>query len=275
MTTSIDASSDPTADAVEAARESSIRRDHYAVPGPISVIASTASGSVLVKTGESDSCEVTITARSHSARERLRDVEVSYDEGQRQLRVVTQPRPLSRRWLFDVGRSDFNVELTIPQGSNLEVRTASGDTRATGTYGEISVTSASGQVFVGEALGSCHVTQASGDTEIGVCRGVVQVKTASGDINVRKAHGDAKLHSVSGNVELGISSNLDAKLNSVSGNILVLLEKGLTIDVNASTLSGEISSEIDLGGATGSSGSSGAVTIKMTTVSGNVSLRRA
>jgi len=275
MTTTTQSGGDRSFDAVSAAKESNVRRERFSVAGAVTVDARTASGVALVRVGASDACEVTVSAKNRAARERLGEVEISYDESSRTLMVITQPRSLSRRWIFDIGRSDFNVELAVPEGSDLKVRTASGDVRATGTFGQVAVSSASGQVFLGEVRGSCEVTLASGDAEIHEVHGPVRVKTASGDVTVRRAHDDARLQSVSGNVELGVAAGLEARLNSVSGNILVRLDKGLAVDVDASTVSGDLRSEIDLSGPSGVSVDGVTVTIKASTVSGDVKVRRA
>ena len=137
-----------------------------------------------------------------------------------------------------------------------------------------------------------RVRSASGDVSIGWVGGRVDVNTASGDVSVRTAGNGAAVRSASGDVILGemakqvsvntasgdqlIESVAEASidLKSASGDVKVGIKKGSRLFVDARSLSGETSSEIELlGSETESEGP--LVQLKAATMSGDIRIVRA
>ena len=115
---------------------------------------------------------------------------------------------------------------------------------------------ASGDVEVGRVDGEAHVDNASGDVELGEAGGSVKVRTASGDQQVRSV--------AEGRVDL----------TSASGDILVGIKQGSRVYIDARSMSGEVSSELELGDdAAGDDGP--LVELQVTAMSGDVEVVRA
>jgi len=144
----------------------------------------------------------------------------------------------------------------------------------------------------------------SGDVEIRGLRGPVDASSVSGDVHVSSS-GEVEASSVSGNVfaSLGRIPDNGLQFRSVSGDVTLELPANVDADFNARTLSGEIESEFPLtiGGRGGRRGRDdeddddddgrfvrvrvghnvrarlgrGGPMLSVTTVSGDVTLRRA
>ncbi|HYH78836.1 MAG TPA: hypothetical protein VEX86_03545 [Longimicrobium sp.] len=87
----------------------------------------------------------------------------------------------------------------------------------------------------------------SGDVEIRGLRGPVDARSVSGDVHVASS-GEVQASSVSGNVfaALGRIPSEGLEFRSVSGNVTLQLPAGIDADFHARTLSGEIDSDFPL-----------------------------
>jgi lia operon protein LiaG len=131
------------------------------------------------------------------------------------------------------------------------------------------------------------ITSVSGDVQISNVKGDLHVKSVSGDVSVSGVAGAVNAASVSGDVEVEIqsleSADGEMEFSSVSGDVDVKLPGNLDANVKMSTLSGELKTDFPLqieekkGGpgrsANGRLGN-GARNLKLSTVSGDISLSR-
>jgi hypothetical protein len=131
----------------------------------------------------------------------------------------------------------------------------------------------------------------SGSVDVRGLRGPVDAKSVSGNVHV-SATGPVQAMTVSGNVvaELGRTAGRDLEFRSVSGDVTLQVPAGIDAEFDARTLSGSIDSDFPLqrgrgddhGGfnirvgqeAHGTLGRGGP-SLRVTTVSGDVTLRRA
>jgi len=254
------------------------RNEEFDVRGPISLDVRTASGDITVTASPTSKVAVRLIARSAAGAERLEGAVVKFNEAASSLTVTTRAADGGHIRFRDFGRDDLDVEVSLPTGSSLEAHSASGDVVAHGEYRDVRFASASGDFVIESITGETKIDVASGDINIGQSHGSISVKTASGDINLGLAKGESKLHSVSGDVDVTIGAPLEARLHTVSGDLTVKVMSGYTVNVNASSLSGELRSEIQLdasGDATSSAPSGGTVNIDAKTISGDVQIKRA
>ncbi len=197
-----------------------------------------------------------------------------------------------RRGLLGFRSPEVRLELRCPQGSSAVVRTKSADLRVRGTLdrvdattasgdvglervdGPVTLKSASGDLTVREAGGDVTANTASGDVEIGRVHGHLVANLVSGDLGVREARGSVTAGSVSGDVRLSAVAAGTVSVSSVSGDVEVGVRRGSRVHVDASTLSGDTRSELDLGGDP-VAGDGPLVELRIKTVSGDVSVVRA
>lgn len=188
--------------------------------------------------------------------------------------VVSEPRA---SFLDMLGRSDHSVELeaTLPHGSAVSVRTASSDAALDGTFGDVEMQSASADLWVrGEVDGDVNVKSASGAVHLPRVRGGVDVSGVSGDLRATSVDGPVTVKSVSGDVQIDAQREGTITVRSVSGDVLLGIEPGSAVDVDATTASGRLVSEVPLSDSPGG-GDGPTVVIRAITASGDVRVSRA
>lgn len=251
-------------------------------PG-LTVNVRSASGELRVSEGATGSCRVHLTTRDPDETKRLATVECTYDSRANRVLIDTKAGQVSSgdgvsgfkqvltRWIDNV-RHDVDVTLELPAGSSVQFRTASGDADCHGSIAGLDVASASGDVSLGDLDGPLKFYSASGDIVARGVAGDVELKTVSGDVRVGPVGGDLNVQTVSGDVTATISSPVEAKVNTVSGDVQVAVRTGLLLEIDAHTISGELSSEIALDGS--GSDIEPMLRLKIRTVSGDVVVRR-
>jgi hypothetical protein len=123
---------------------------------------------------------------------------------------------------------DSSLEVTVPSGSSVEVRTVGGG---------VSVTGVTGRVQVESVEGSLDVTGPSSD---------VEAHTISGRVNLSLAKADVRASSVSGDVEVRLPGGGTVALRSVSGAAHV--DGAHLARVEVRTVAGEVTLAVDLQG---------------------------
>jgi DUF4097 and DUF4098 domain-containing protein YvlB len=173
-----------------------------------------------------------------------------------------------RRALFlSFGRDELAVRVRCPEGSTLRVQSASADVVARGRL--------SGDASFEDVSRELSVQTASGDLDARRI-GSLTAQVVSGDIRVRDADGPVSATSVSGDVRLDAVAAGRVRVEAVSGDVTVGIRRGSAVHVDASTLSGDTRSELDLDEAP-SAGPEATpeVDLRIRTVSGDISVVRA
>lgn len=194
--------------------------------------------------------------------------------------------------LFRRGRSDVRLRVTAPLKADVEVSTASADTDGRGLFGALQVNTASGDVrfehLDGEAQvnsasgdleiqhvgGQLTVNTASGDVEVGQLIGEGKVRAASGDISVREAESGLSVQTASGDIDVRSVREGDVKVQTASGDIDVGVARGSKVFIDARSMSGETSSDLEITGAP-AEGEGPQVEISATAMSGDITISRA
>ena len=252
--------------------------------------------------------EVVKTARARSdeqARELLTLVEVEVTERAGRIEARTRyPRFENRSGSVSV---DYTV--TAPPGVRVDARSISGDISLSGITGAVNAETTSGEVVIQNGARVEQARSISGNVEIqGVDQdGTLEASSVSGDVRVR----DVKvrrldLSSTSGNVEVGPVTCETAELKSTSGNVdytgtlqrggryefrthsgtvRVTISGDIGFELDASSFSGSIDSElpITIGGTTGGRSSrrsvrgtygDGSASLEVSAFSGDVIIRK-
>lgn len=149
-------------------------------------------------------------------------------------------------WTF--GAEKLRVRARIPHASEVAVATASADMSLDGRYTSVVTKSASGDLDVhGSIERNAVIKTVSGDARLTRVGGDVTVQSVSGDVRVDEAGGTVTAKSVSGDVRVGKIHGNEAQLASVSGDIEIGVVPGRAVDVDANSVSGDLSSEVPLG----------------------------
>jgi DUF4097 and DUF4098 domain-containing protein YvlB len=157
---------------------------------------------------------------------------------------------------FSTASGDLKAEYL---GGNLSAKTASGKLNLKNVNGDAKVSTASGEIQAENIKGTASLHTASGDIAIKNCGGEitgktasgdiqaenlnkkVELSTASGDIEIKKADGEFKLSCASGNIQAeGVSVSGVSKFSTASGSVYVKLTKSAEYDMSLSSASGNV-----------------------------------
>jgi DUF4097 and DUF4098 domain-containing protein YvlB len=113
------------------------------------------------------------------------------------------------------GRGD--VEVRVPAGSRVVVKTHSGDITVQGVTGALDLESTSGRFRVAGTPRMVTVEGLSGDVDVTGTTETLRVKTVSGNVRVPRAQGFVEAASISGDVQVTGQGLRRATLRSTSG----------------------------------------------------------
>lgn len=263
-----------------------MRRETFSTPGSVRLIVRVPSGRVDLEAGEGTETVVELEADPELEEEARIEMRPRGDG--HEVTVV-----IEERWGFlKRGRNDVRLRVSLPAGTDLELSSASADVDARGQFGaleantasgdvtferlagEAQVNSASGDVKLERVEGRLTVNTASGDLEVGHVQGEGKVRAASGDVSIDEADTALKVQTASGDVEVGSVREGDVTLQTASGDIQVGVKRGSKVWIDARSMSGETTSDLEVGD-TPPDGDGPLVEIRATAMSGDVNVRRA
>ncbi len=146
------------------------------------------------------------------------------------------------------GRSDSSeLEIRVPAGSSLDVRTVSASIRTEGVTGRQWLSSVSGRIRSDVFSSELEAETVSGSVTVSGHEqvAVLTLKSVSGDIEASDVRGELDAGSVSGGIDVNAGMLDRARLGTTSGRIT--LEGGLAANgrYDISTTSGRISITLD------------------------------
>ena len=254
----------------------------FATSGPVSLRLQLHAADVSITTWDEPATEVEVEAPSPELAAEV-VVRARESSGGRTEIVVQEPKR-HRRFGRD---SELRFRIRAPHGADvdstsgssdltaegelgaLQVKTGSGDVSVAGVRGVSKVTSASGDISILDAEAALTVQTASGDVRVGRAAGALVVNAVSGDVSVRTARAGVVLTTVSGDAEVGALTAGDARIQSVSGDIELGVASGLGVWIDAQSVSGTMTCELDVEDEPASDGTPSAE-LRVRTVSGDV-----
>ena len=170
----------------------------------------TVSGNCIVQKGDKNEVKVVVTYSYDDE-----DYEAEID--QRGDRLILRERFVGHRSTWR-GRSMW--KLTVPDKTDIEFSTASGDLEVADLNSDIEAETASGDIVLKKMAGNFHVSTASGDIEGMDLQGRIEFGTASGNVELRGFTGDSEVGTASGNIR---AENVKGEMNfgTASGNIYI------------------------------------------------------
>lgn len=203
----------------------------FDTPGPIRLHVELRVGDIRVRAQATGSTTVRLIPRGRSAEELIEQFTVE----QRGDEVVVE-HPKARGSLLGwSGRTSVDVEVDLPEQSELDLRLGSGDVTATGIFGRTVAATGSGDVSVDE-IGGGEVKSGSGDLDLRTVRGPLTAKTGSGDVSVQTANADLDLVSGSGDVDVR-RAEAAVKVKTGSGDVTIQSSVG---DLDILTGTGDV-----------------------------------
>ncbi|MEV7554856.1 DUF4097 family beta strand repeat-containing protein [Amycolatopsis sp. NPDC089917] len=156
------------------------------------------------------------------------------------------------------------VTLRAPAGSHLEVRAGAADVTVTGAAGRADLLTGSGKIGLERADGSAIVRTGTGDIKLGPTMSGLQLRTGSGSVEAASVNGSATVATGTGDVWLGeVAGEVLARtgsgdlsvadaasglleLTTGSGEVRVGIRGGVQAEIDLSSTTGAVSSELDV-----------------------------
>ena len=180
----------------------------FRTPGPVTARIDVHSGTVRVSAGDREDTVVTVRPRSErspadaAAAERT---QVRFTAGELVVRSTARPR-----LPFFGSGPEIEVDVALPEGSALEVRTTAGSITCDGLLGAVTLESRYGDLRL-ERAARLRAHTSSGDIAVTTVGGETEASTAYGDVRVGESGGRARLETGYGDIRL------DRALDSVHG----------------------------------------------------------
>ncbi|WP_232663516.1 DUF4097 family beta strand repeat-containing protein [Pseudonocardia sp. TRM90224] len=204
----------------------------FATPEPVSVRLELPFGDATIVAGDRPDTVVEVRPRNSSRKDDVRAADQATVElTDRTLQVIV-PEPPGRGFGFGSGGA-VEVEIGLPAGSDLRVRSGWGTLRADGRLGECRITTG-GDVRIAEA-GDVEIEDSSGDIVVEQAQ-AVRITTGSGEVRLRRVDGPAVVKNSAGDIWVGEVTG-DTRLSTGSGGIVVEVAHS---DVSARTSAGTI-----------------------------------
>ena len=184
------------------------------------------------------------------------------------------------------------IRIRCPEGTELDCATASANLKASGRLGDVEAKSASGDVAVEHVTalrvqsasgdvraaridGEARIQTVSGDVRVGPVSGAISATLVSGDFQADEGQSDVTVKSVSGDLRVDAVREGEIKLQSVSGDVRLGVRPGTRLQIDATSTSGDISSELDVKDRPSELPSGLEARLQVKTVSGDVDIVRA
>jgi DUF4097 and DUF4098 domain-containing protein YvlB len=268
-------------------------REIFETPGQVLLDVRIPEGTVDIATTAADKTVVELTGPDDDELRDLARIDCRERDGRYEVTItVDDRRSFGLRFLI---QRSYRLDVTLPPAADLRISTGSADLRARGDYGRIDVESGSGDVEVDEAAGDASVKSGSGDVLLRGVDGEADVSTASGDVNIERLGGSGRIRCASGDVrvaeaaseltvqtasgdqEIGSVAEGRVTLQSASGDMRVGIKQGSRVWVDAKSMSGDTSSELELGDAPAAvhEDEGPLVELRATAMSGDIHVMRA
>ena len=268
----------------------------FDTPGKTRLRVKNAAGLISVDPSENGRTTVELEAlreddATHEAIERA-TVELNGNEVTVEIGVGAKGFGVGPAWISFGRTPQVGIRIRCPEGTDLECTTASADVSAGGRLGEVELKTASGDIAVEEVAGlrvqsasgdvrgktvagEARIQTVSGDVRLGTVMGPVSATLVSGDFAIDDAHVDLSAKTVSGDQRIGAVREGQIMIQSVSGDVRVGIRPGTRLKIDASSTSGDVSSELDVKDAPSATPGGPEARLQAKTVSGDIEISRA
>ena len=272
-----------------------MRHERFDTPGKVRLDLSVSAGVIdVLADGDGETTVDLGPLRSNDAsREAVESARIQLRERGDAQEIVVDVRGSRGLGIFSRG-AEVRLVVHCPAGAELEAEGGSADVQAAGRYSSVSVQTGSGDVEIATVDGDAKLRSGSGDlslervdgelvaqtgsgdVEIGRTGASAAVRSASGDVVVRDASLELTVQTASGDVRVEAVSVGEVSVQSASGDVYVGVRKGRMVWMDAKSMSGETTSDLDVGDAAETQEEEGPlVELRIQTMSGDIHIARA
>lgn len=179
------------------------------------------------------------------------------------------------------GPRNVQYRITVPANADARIKTANGDIDVSGLGGQTNLESTSGDIEAADLARGVTVSTVNGDIALNGVASVIGVKSVNGDIAIEDGR-EATLTLVSTNSDIRYKGSLVAgasnTIDTVSGDVDLRLDENSSFDLQADTVSGDISTDYTLANkqedrrSLRGKANGGGTSLKISTTSGDISV---
>ena len=216
----------------------------FKVDGKQQIVADTFNGAVDVLTGTSDKVEIKVTKRTggpsqEDAEDDLDNIVVSFEQTGNQVAIHVRsvnPKPFVNRGAA--------IEIQVPEGSTLDLRTTNGKIGAVGLVGDTVAHTSNGAIQVQGSRGNLDLETSNGSITAEGGVGKISAKSSNGAINIVSSNGVLDAHTSNGRINfLGKLVAGDHVLSTSNGTVIAKLPADAAFKLQARTSSGHITTD--------------------------------
>ncbi len=210
--------------------------NNFTVGGSASLVVDSTGGWIHVETGPGNQVHVEATVRDFT---RMEYEAITNGD----VVTVTAKRKGSFLSGFQ-GRADILV--TVPAGTSLTLETSDGDIAVTGTTGGGVLKTSNGKITLENVKGDFQGDTSNGDIEINTMEGSSLLRTSNGEVDIENARGEFNASTSNGAIFFSgeMIPGGSNRLTTSNGEVTVELQGTPSINLDASTSDGKVSSDL-------------------------------
>lgn len=204
------------------------------------ILLNNAAGTITIRRGEQHFVTVAATKRASGIGVSHEKMHMQYSQQGDTLNVTT-----SIAWnVFQLGMRSFDLDITLPENSSMQVVNGSGRVLLQDVSGDIRLKTGSGRIEVNNVQGRLALKTGSGRVEMTGVSGEVLVTTGSGRMTLEQAQLSGVSEFKTGSGSIRFAGSLDPRGNyrfqTGSGAVRMLLPPDSSINLNGKTGSGRV-----------------------------------
>lgn len=187
---------------------------------------------------------------------------------------------------WDDGPPSSRLTVMLPKGVRLRASTGNGDVTIEKASNDLDISSGNGDVRIAMTAGQVNVSTGNGELEIDGATGPVRANTGNGRVYVTTSSGPVTARTGNGEIDVKmktLSATSDMQFTTGNGSVTVALPSSFNGEIDASTGNGEFRSDFEIRvlgrlnprHVRGTIGTGGGQTIRMSSGSGRLELRKA
>jgi hypothetical protein len=213
------------------------RDDSFSVNGTATLVVNGDNGWIKVNTGTDDEVRIQATLRGI---DRI-DYEVSQDGN-----TITVLAEIDQGWF--ISNVGVDITITAPVSTDVELEISNGAIELNGIEGTGTLRTSNGEIVLENVKGDFEGRTSNGKIEVDTLEGAAFLRTSNGGLDLQEVTGEVDAETSNGGISYSgdMIAGGDNRLITSNGNVDVELLGTPSIELDASTSNGDITSELPI-----------------------------
>jgi DUF4097 and DUF4098 domain-containing protein YvlB len=213
------------------------RDDSFSVNGTATLVVNGDNGWIKVNTGTDDEVRIQATLRGI---DRI-DYEVSQDGN-----TITVLAEIDQGWF--ISNVGVDITITAPVSTDVELEISNGAIELNGIEGTGTLKTSNGKIVLENVKGDFEGRTSNGKIEVDTLEGTAFLRTSNGGLDLQEVTGEVDAETSNGRISYSgdMIAGGDNRLITSNGNVDVELLGTPSIELDASTSNGDITSELPI-----------------------------